>query len=141
MDYLNETVAAKISADDTAMTVEEASDHIENLSNWELLFDDSMGYHLVRFFDFGDADKARDYIKELKDLGDEMHAIPHIDLKGTQVRVACHTPALQGLHRNDFIMAAQANDLYDRWDVIMGERDKVTQASDESFPASDPPGY
>lgn len=141
MKYLDETIAAKVSADETAMSVEEATDHIEDLNNWELLFEESLGYHLVRFFDFTDTDKARDYIKELKELAEEMHKIPNIEIKGVQVRVVCYTPELKGLHRNDFIMAAHADDLYDRWDVIMGERDKVTQASDDSFPASDPPGY
>lgn len=141
MKYLDETLAANISADETAMTVEEASNHIENLTGWELLFDESMGYHLSRFFDFTDADKAREYIQELKEIAEEMHKIPSVVLKGKQVCVMCYTPALKGLHRNDFIMAAHADDLYARWDVIMGERDKVTQASDESFPASDPPGY
>lgn len=141
MKYLDETILAKISAEETAMTVKEASNHVQNFKNWELLYQDNTGYHLVRNFQFDDTDKAREYIKELKALAEEMHTIPNISIKGNQVRVDCHTLELNGLHRNDFIMAAHADDLYDRWDIITGERDKVTQASDESFPASDPPGY
>lgn len=142
MDYLNEQIAAEISAEDSAMTVEEAKNSLEHLDNWELLHEESTGYHLKRLFDFADADKAREFITELEKMIEDMqHVIPNIDLKGTQVQVMCHTSKLEGLHRNDFIMAAHADELYERWDILTGERDKVTEASDESFPASDPPAY
>jgi hypothetical protein len=42
------------------------------------------------------------------------------------------------LHRNDFIMAARTNDIYDRWDEIVGEKDKLQKALEATFPASDP---
>lgn len=141
MDYLDQTIVGGITKKTSAMTVEEATAHLEHLDKWELLHHDSTGYHIVRLFDFNDTDKAREYINELKKIADEMHTVPDIRLTGTQVRVACHTPKIQGLHLNDFIMAAHADDLYERWDIITGERDKVTEASDQSFPASDPPGY
>jgi len=138
-DYLEEAVAAEISADETAMTAEEAQSHLDNLDEWELIRVN--GYAVTRTFEMPTTDKAIEFTHRLNKLASEMHHIPDIRILGQHVQVTCYTDALEGLHRNDFIMAAHANDLYDRWDIITGERDKVTEASDESFPASDPPGY
>lgn len=141
MDYLKEAIVVEIGDNVQAMSVDEATRCLENLPNWELIYDDSRGYYLRRCFCFTDADKSREFIIEIKTLCDDMHTIPDIKINGTEVNIVCYTPQLNGLHRNDFIMAAHSNDLYSRWDVIMGERDKVTQASYDSFPASDAPGY
>lgn len=141
MDYLKETIVRELDNNTQAMSVEEAKQHLEHLENWELMYEDSRGYHLRRVFCFTDTDKSREFIVVVKSLCEEMHAIPTIEINGTDVNVVCYTPQLNGLHRNDFIMAAHTNDLYMRFDAITTDDDKVTQASYESFPASDPPGY
>jgi len=140
-DDLKATIVVEIDDNAKAMSVEDATQNLQNLSNWELMYDDSRGYYLVRCFSFADSEKSREFINEMKTVCEEMHAIPDIQMNGTDVNFTCYTPRLSGLHLNDFIMAARTNDLYDRWDTISGERDKVTQASYDSFPASDPPGY
>jgi len=141
MDYLKEAIVVEIDDNVQAMSVEDATKCVEKLEHWKLMYDDSKGCHLLRCFSFSDADKAREFINEVKTLCEEMHAIPDIQINGAEVSIVCYTPRLNGLHRNDFIMAAHANDLYSRWDEIIVERDKVAQASYDSFPASDPPGY
>ncbi len=141
MDDLKEAIVLEIDGNATAMLVEEATQHLQNLDNWELMYEESRVYYLVRCFTFADSDKSREFINEMKTQCEEMHAIPDIQINGSDVNFACYTLKLNGLHLNDFIMAARTNDLYDRWATISGERDKVTQASIESFPASDPPGY
>ena len=141
MDDLKEAIVIEIDDNTKAMTVEEAQQHMEHLTNWELMYEDSRGYYLTRCFDFVDADKSREFISEMKTLYEDYHSIPDIKINGTEVCVVCYTPRLNGLHMNDFIVAAYAEDLYMRWDALTAERDKVTQASYDSFPASDPPGY
>mgnify|MGYP000170667115 CR=1 FL=1 len=140
MDYLDHTLVNPVTPEDI-LKLGEVAEHLERLPNWELYFDDSHGYFIKRVLKFNDADKARRYIGEIKELAEEMHTIPSIQLKGTDVEVICNSHELNGLHLNDMIMAAHVDSIFDRWDIISGERDKVTQASDESFPASDPPGY
>lgn len=140
MNYLEQTIIAILDEKD-ALNKDEISSHLENLGNWELFFDDSTGYFIKRIFAFDDSDKGREYMAELKKQAEEVHASPQIDLTGTDVAVKCYNTHIDGLHLNEIIMAAHADELYERWDIITGERDRVTQASDESFPASDPPGY
>ena len=141
MDNLKDTTVVEIGDKEQAMPIDKAEHYLENLENWELMYEDSRGYHLLRCFSFTDADKSREFIKAVKTLCEDMHAIPDLQINGSEVSVVCYTPKLNGLHLNDFIMAAHTNALYDRWDALTTERDKVTQASYDSFPASDPPGY
>ena len=141
MDNLKDAIVIAIDDNTKAMSVEEAQQHIEELGNWKLMYEDSKGYHLIRYFGFVDADKSREFIHEIKTLCEDQHGIPDIQINGTEVSMVCYTPRLCGLHMNDFIVAAYAEDLYLRWDAVTAERDKVTQASYDSFPASDPPGY
>ena len=141
MDDLKEAIVEEVDDETQAMSVEEAKQHLESLKNWELLYDESKGYHLQRCFNFTDADKSREFVNELKPMCDEMHPIPVVQVNGMEVEIVCYTPQLSGLHFNDFIMAAHADELYMRWDEMMADQDKVSQASYESFPASDPPGY
>jgi len=141
MDYLKEAIVVDINDNMQAMSVEQAKQHLEHLENWELMYEDSRGYHLLRCLCFDDTDKAREFVAELKALCESMNMMPNIQMNGTDVSIVCYTSQLNGLHRNDFIMAAHINDLYMRWDSIMEDCDKVTQASYDSFPASDPPGY
>lgn len=141
MDYLKEAIVRNIDNKARAMSVEVAKQHLESLDNWELMYEDPKGYHLRRIFCLTDSDKSREFIAEVTALCEEMHTIPTMQANGADVSIVCYTPQLRGLHRNDFIMAAHINDLYMRWDAILAERDKVTQASYDSFPASDPPAY
>ena len=141
MRYLDKAIQREISAEETAMTLEEARKHIENFKNWELLYQGNMGYHLVRTLKFNENDEALEYIEKLKELTKELHSTPRITIKGNQVHVDCHTFELKGLHLNDFIIAAYVDDLYGQRDVNISERDIVAEASNDSFPASDPPGY
>jgi len=138
---VNETVAVALTADETAMTEAEAEAYLVHLDEWELVSKDGIGCEIKRTFELQDEKQAIEFVNRLNAIASEKHAIPDIRMLGEHVEVTCYTEDLKGLHRNDFIMASQADDLYARWDVITDERDEVTQASDESFPASDPPAY
>lgn len=141
MDDWKGTIVVEIDSKTKAMSIEEAKYYLQNLYNWELMYENSRGYYLERCFSFTDSDRTREFINEMKALSDNMHAIPNMQIDGTDVSFTCYTPQLNGLHLNDFIMAAHTDDLYIRWDAITAEYDKVTQASYDSFPASDAPGY
>ncbi len=141
MNYLDQNALKDTKPEEKPMSMEEAQSHMENFSNWELLYEDSKGYHIRRCFSFDDADKSREFINQAKSICKDVYPFGDITLNGTEACVVCYTPQLNGLHTNDFIIAAHVEELYTQWDDTITDNDKVTQASYESFPASDPPGY
>jgi 4a-hydroxytetrahydrobiopterin dehydratase len=78
------------------------------------------GWHLVQegglriqtHLKFKNFKKALEFVNELGELAEQEGHHPDISIHDwNQVEVSFHTHAINGLHENDFIMAAKVNEL------------------------------
>jgi 4a-hydroxytetrahydrobiopterin dehydratase len=68
-------------------------------------------HHLEREFKFDDFRQALDFVNEVGELAEEQGHHPDIYLSYGKVKIQLWTHKIDGLHENDFIMAAKIDAL------------------------------
>lgn len=68
-------------------------------------------HHLERQFKFDDFRQALDFVNEVGELAEEQGHHPDIYLSYGKVKIQLWTHKINGLHENDFIMAAKIDAL------------------------------
>jgi 4a-hydroxytetrahydrobiopterin dehydratase len=68
-------------------------------------------HHLERQFAFGDFRQALDFVNEVGELAEEQGHHPDVYLGYGKVRIQLWTHKINGLHENDFILAAKIDAL------------------------------
>ncbi len=68
-------------------------------------------HHLEREFTFDDFRQALDFVNEVGELAEEQGHHPDIYLSYGKVKIQLWTHKIDGLHENDFIMAAKIDAL------------------------------
>ena len=130
----------KVTANSSPLPEEAIIKNLNHLSDWRLN-KGTEGFQLKRIFDLGEFEDVVKFISLVGEAATDQRHFPNFETRGNKVSVTWWTPALDGLHLNDFVMAAQTDDIFARFDMYSGKRDAVEQASDESFPASDAPAW
>lgn len=99
------------------------------------------GRSLHRSFEFEQYADAVTFVNHVADAAAAQKHHPTITLSESEVTVEWWTHALHDLHRNDFIMAAKTDEAYLALLDETRKKSTVQEASEQSFPASDSPGW
>jgi len=137
LDLAHETCAS-LTKEARALSHDEIEGLKAKIFGWEIVTEEGI-QHLCRTFKFKNFAEAIRFADEIAERADEQNHHPRLVVEWGKVKVDWWTHVANGLHRNDFIMAAKTDQIVENWQEITGKKDKVQEASEESFPASDPP--
>ena len=97
--------------DSPSVTANEIAQLKPEVSDWELL-DDAGIPKLDRTFRFGDFVSALAFTNAIGNLAESEGHHPKLTTEWGRVQVTWWTHKIRNLHRNDFIMAAKTDQLY-----------------------------
>ncbi|MFP3938534.1 MAG: 4a-hydroxytetrahydrobiopterin dehydratase [Phycisphaerae bacterium] len=80
---------------------------LDQLDGWEAVEE----HHLRKEFSFPDFVSALNFVNRVGDLAEQQGHHPWIHLTYGKVIVELHTHKIDGLHENDFILAAKIDEL------------------------------
>jgi len=110
MSELSSKVCSACSGDAETLNALEMQQHMDELNDeWE----SEENHHIVREFDFKDFKSALDFVNEVGEIAEEQGHHPDIFLSWGEARIKLYTHKIDGLHENDFIMAAKIDELYE----------------------------
>ena len=111
MVQLNQEKCVACRRDSPSVTLDEKAQLHSELPQWDLI-DEGGIPKLDRVFKFGNFQGALDFTAEIGKLAESEGHHPRIITEWGRVGVTWWTHKIRNLHRNDFIMAAKSDDIY-----------------------------
>jgi 4a-hydroxytetrahydrobiopterin dehydratase len=116
MEALSEMRCVACRRDAPTVTEAEIAELHPQVPEWEIVEQEGIK-KLSRVFQFDDFAKALALTNAVGELADEQGHHPALLTEWGRTTVTWWTHKIKGLHRNDFIMAAKADELYRRMSV------------------------
>ena len=113
MEALREMRCVACRSDAPTVTEAEIAELQPEVPDWEITEQEGIK-KLRRVFPFDDFAKALAFTNALGELAEEEDHHPALLTEWGRVTVTWWTHKIKGLHRNDFVMAAKADELYRR---------------------------
>ncbi|MGZ4416497.1 MAG: 4a-hydroxytetrahydrobiopterin dehydratase [Gaiellaceae bacterium] len=113
MEALKEMRCVACRSDAPTVTEAEVAELQPQVPEWELTEQEGIK-KLSRVFRFDDFAKALAFTNALGELAEEEDHHPALLTEWGRVTVTWWTHKIRGLHRNDFVMAATADEVYRR---------------------------
>jgi 4a-hydroxytetrahydrobiopterin dehydratase len=113
MEALKEMRCVACRSDAPTVTEAEIAELQPQVPEWEITEQEEIK-KLSRVFPFDDFANALAFTNELGELAEEENHHPALLTEWGRVTVTWWTHKIRGLHRNDFVMAAKADELYRR---------------------------
>jgi len=88
----------------------EIGEYATHTPSWEVVDN----HHLKRSLKFGNFAKALEFVNDVGRIAEDEQHHPEIQFGWGHAEVEVFTHAIDGLHENDFILAAKIDDAYDR---------------------------
>ncbi len=111
MSSLNQEKCVACRRDSPPVTAREVSELGPLVPQWDLIDDDGVS-KLDRVFKFDNFRQALNFTNELGNLAEEEGHHPKLVTEWGRVGVTWWTHKIRNLHRNDFIMAAKSDQLF-----------------------------
>ena len=109
---LSTQVCETCRSDSPQVSAEEINQWLPQIAEWEVVVVDAM-QHLVRIYTFANFVEALEFTQKVGDIAEAVNHHPRLVTEWGEVRVEWWTHSIQGLHKNDFIMAARTDRLLD----------------------------
>jgi len=85
----------------------EINEYLTKLNGWEVV----NLHHLLKIFLFSDFKSALAFVNKAGEISEEENHHPYINFTWGKVEISIWTHKIDGLHENDFILAAKLDEL------------------------------
>ena len=112
MTQLNQEKCIACRRDSPSVTQQEKTELYSQVPQWDLITEDGIP-KLDRVFKFSNFQSALDFTGEIGKLAEAEGHHPRLVTEWGRVGVTWWTHKIRNLHRNDFVMAAKSDQMYE----------------------------